>query len=323
MRRRLLCGLACVLLLAACVQQPQGLPAEEVLQHASVASQNLLSAQYTVKGTYVVNMQGIGTLNGMADISGVLQDGGRQVSMLIDAQGTLVDTSVRRSYTANLEMIVAPPDETYVRIHRIITEPAHPLLDVQVMEQLAGRWWLVSAGSKVGTSVEAVTPDPQLIRAQSQVVRIEKNHGIVTIDDRAVYHFETALDPEKLIAFLTQSAQEGGETVDMEGLRSQLADVDAKGELWIDAQTFLIHRIRWEIAHIPVGKDGTASLSFTMDLSKHNEAQPIAIPSDALPYSPSWPMMPLSSASDAAVVTSSSEETIIEDILHEEVPSLP
>jgi len=312
-----------VLLLAACAQQPQGLPAEEVLQHASVASQNLLSAEYVVKGTYVVNVQGVGTLNGTADISGILQDGGRQVSMLIDAQGTLVDDSIRHAYSANLEMIVAPPDETYVRIHRITTEPAHPLLDVRVMEQLAGRWWLVSAGSRAaGASVEAMTPDPQLIRAQLQVVRVEKNDGITTIDDHSAYHFETALDPEKLIAFLTQSAQEGGGTVDTASLQSQLADVDAKGELWIDAQTFLIHRIRWEIAHIPVSEGATASLSFTMDLSRHNEAQPITIPSDALPYSPSWPMVPVSSASGAAM-TSSPEEIIIEDILHEEVPSLP
>jgi hypothetical protein len=249
-------------LLTACSAE-RGLPSDEVLRRASQAVHSLASARFVAD----VNVSG-GDTSGSLHADGRLQDGGGQWDFSTDVEAR---SSERDSWKASADVIVVAENEMYVRLQDLRAEDqsSFPL----PFQLLRGKWVrLPAAGNALGSPV---TPDPQFLQMQAEVVSVARDRGIVRLDGDRVYHYDTAVDEEKFIAFLEQVAASRKEPFDVEETRRMLSSTELIGELWIGADDFLVHRVVWSAK--PRTDEGyTGSLSLT--LRDHNAAPPVVPP---------------------------------------------
>jgi len=280
-------GLLSAILLVSCQEQePPGLPPEEVLSNAAHASQNLESALFTMVGSFSGDVKGVNTgMRGSVRVEGVLQNGGEQVQLKVNLDASARQPDASSNFTGLFDVIVAGPKEVYLQLHSLEVDQENGIFRPDLIEMFRGKWWQLPSEMQQGPSTP-VTPDPRLLRAQSEVVKVVKDYGIETRGDRRVYHYSVVIDPEKLLAFLTKVAEERGEDLDAEAVRVFLQGLDAKGELWIDAETFYVHSLSWTITPITLEDGRTVSGSFTVDLRDHNAAPPISPPAEATLFSP-------------------------------------
>ncbi len=278
---------AVVLLLTACSwgKTPGTLPPEEVLQNAARASQTLDSGNYVLDGRYTISGTTDQSSAGDIHMEGTVSHGGEQFQLVLSVNGELTDSTQKSDITGSLEVIVAGKDAVYMKLHSLNVQPSSSLFRPDLIGQFAGKWWQLPAGTEMVGQVQ-VSPDPGMLQAQSQVVQVEKDNGLVQLNGRQVYHYTVVLDKEKLLAYLQKLAQDRGETFDLVTSRAQIEQLAGQGELWIDAETFNLQRVTWDIASIPMATIGSLNLSFTVDFRNHNSAAPIVLPTDAQPLAP-------------------------------------
>lgn len=254
------------------------MPAVEVLRRATRASETLQSARYSL----IAEMSGgVAPMAGRADVrmDGILQGGGRetQFALRVDA---MVDTDGQESRMhAEGDVFLEWGGDTSVFLRSL----EMPGSDPEAESALLGSWWKI-ASANGGAPPAAVTADPRLLRAQSEVVRVTRERGTATLRGRTAYRYDVTLDPDKLATFLNAAAEARGQVPDAAALRAQLAAYDASGELWIDTETFHVHRVVWRIAPRS-GADGIA-LRMTADVRDHDVAPAITPPADAKPVDP-------------------------------------
>ncbi len=92
------------------------------------------------------------------------------------------------------------------------------------------------------------------------------------------------LDQEKLKAYLDVLALESNSNHDKEEIINLVEEMEARGELWVDAESFQISKIRWTIAPFGISEASKLALSFTIVFFE-NEISSIEAPSDAAPLS--------------------------------------
>ena len=112
-----------------------------------------------------------------------------------------------------------------------------------------------------------------------------KDRGVTTIDGASVRHFDVVLDSEKLLAYIEQLAAARQETIDREGMSRAIENLQATGEMWIDAETYALRRVLWTIESLQTAQ-GVLSGSFTAHLSEFDTAPIITPPADAQVLSP-------------------------------------
>jgi len=81
-------------------------------------------------------------------------------------------------------------------------------------------------------------------------------------------------------------AEEEGQPFNEEASREKFGQLEANGQIWIDAENFALHRLQWHVPTLTLEGGSEASLSFQVDLRDHNSALTIAPPKDAVPFSP-------------------------------------
>ncbi len=266
MRRLSLCAPFVFLLLCSC---GGGVPtATEVLQRAVTASRHLKSVRFEATCDVRTGTErGGGATCALRD--GVMQDQGKQMRFSLDlrkeggAQNGL-----------SIDVMSGGPDETYVR--------PTALSGSGDLSALLNAWWKLPAGS--GSSAPlSVTPDPRLLRAQAEAVSLVRDRGRELLDGRPVYDLDVALDPAKLVALRQADAAQRGAPFDESGVRLFLAQYDVKGEVWIDASTFVIRRLQWSI----LPRESGESWRFDVRFSDHDDAPDILPPAEAKPLPPS------------------------------------
>ena len=286
MRLRLLFCTVCCITLAACLSQNGSarLSPEEVLQKAADATQTLRSAQYVAQGNFDAALDAW-LAEGTVRMNGSLNDAGEQLHFQVDVMANIRDGKEEYTAQGNLEVSLLSRDEVYMNVHSLSSEPPNAIFRPEVLRNLTDRWWLLPPGD---TPPEAVgmTPDPRLLQIQSQVVTVSKNRGMETIEGRETYHYDVTLDPEKLLEYLSTLAAERGEAFDAAKVRQDLSGIKASGELWIDAGTFYMQKISWNVQQIPIEGGGTASASVTITFRNHNTAPDLEPPAGAMPFSP-------------------------------------
>lgn len=294
-------------LLGAC-ERSSDLPPQEVLKRTARASQELTSARFFLVATPrwdSVSNGGALTFN----IDGRLQDGGGQVQFLTSVQGDIRGVEGMTSITGAFELIVAGSEEVYLNIHSLESQPVSPAIESPGLIKLIGQWVRLSSPVPSSSSVSSIASDPKLLKMQSEVVDVVRDFGLSVSAGRSVYHYAVRLNPDKLLAFLQEVSRTREEVSDMTMFKTLLAFVNADGELFIDAETFLIERLIWHIT-APDVPFGTFSLDLTLDLKDHGKAPPILPPVDVIPF-PSNPSFPM----DINVLSSG-------DLLPEMTPSL-
>jgi hypothetical protein len=284
MLRRILLALCLPLLLLSCGKgRVSGIPPEEVLRRAANASRNLASAAYTISGDFTLEGGGQRVAWGRGEIEGALGDAGRQAHFTLEGELTLERRGAPVRVDGELEVVVAGENEVYLKVHSLSDDPPGSLWKDAMLQGLREQWWLLPPGPEK-SAPGSVTAHPRILQAQASVVRVIRDHGIGRLGDREVYHEEVAVDPAKLVAFLREVALEQGETLSEADLAPYRA-LQARGDLWIDTETFLIHALEWDIGPMDLRGGGTLSLSFHADLRDHNGAPAITPPSGAAPFS--------------------------------------
>lgn len=277
-------GLVCsaFVVLVSC-RPAQGLPAQEVLDRSARASRELPSASFTVNATFTDSSPS--GVTGAVNAQGRMEQGGRQMEWTADAQGTAAGGAGSFQWHAVVSVLVAAENEVYLLVRDLSADPPQPLLGTPLLQQFLGKWWrLPSRGSSPG--VATVTPDPQLLVLQTQVIDVTRDRGLQTVHGRNAYHYDVAINHEKLFTFLLNIAKQRNQAVDASSLKASADAVDATGELWIDAETFSVLEVRWNLASH--AGDHPLQVTFTMVVTPSSSAQPIQPPPDAvlLPVNP-------------------------------------
>lgn len=306
MRRTLpLIGLGSLFLLASCARASE-LPPDEVLKRAVAAGNQMESAAFSMDADiqlFLPDMPGRAKIH----MDGVLQDGGEVTQFSFSGDGAVTQGGQPLGGTVQGDIISEQSHALYFKLNKASLSPEHPLFTQESIGKILGTWWMIPQGESAAAA--KVTPDPSLLRAQSEVVAVTKDRGIVKYGNEGseAYHYDVTLDPAKFAAFLGKLASQRDGVFDETIVAKDLASYDAKGELWIDADTFMVHEVSWDIGPRQ-GKSAPYGLKLDVKLRDHNAATPVSLPSDARIYPGfgSGSSLPSASSSTAPVTTPSS-----------------
>ncbi len=237
---------------------------EEVLQRTMDANQHLASARFT--STIVVHgSQGGWTGSGRLILSdGISQEHGQKLQFSLTASGLLKDSAANHSVDVKADVVMPAPGETLVQFNAVSFVPSDPRFSFP--DSWHGKWWLMNDGSTKLTSSVSV-PNPAAFASQVSAYVVSKDHGIERHDGVDVYNYDIALDPVKATQFLQSLSSSSA------GLSDEMALLShAKGMVWIDAQSFFVRRLQWNVA----SKNG--SLQVDIAVTDHNTAPPVVMP---------------------------------------------
>lgn len=266
--RRLIVLPAALLVLASCATKSD-IPAEEVLRLSTQANRAVRSAAIDLSlSLNIPSAAGVSTVD--AEIAGIMQNAGTQLQFDLDAEGT---SAAGTRWSTRSSFVVAGEGEVYAKIGELTADPPLTLLPPETIADLRGRWWLLPSAS-AGLPAGDVTPDPRMLRMQTEVIDVTRDRGIVTLDGQRVHHYDTALNNDKLAAFLAETAGSGS-TFDA----SALNGLSVTGELWIDAGTYVLRRARWNAR----GPNGEPVMKMEATISDHDNGFTVSPPADAQP----------------------------------------
>lgn len=277
MRRLGALSAVAVLLLCGC-RRAGGLPPDDVLRRSTAASSQLQSVQYDVTIDLDMNNP-LMALSGNAKMSGTLAGGGQDAAFSAVVNGTMTRTGGVAMTLQTTADVVSEAQNSYVRVHTLAVQPEPTLF--RGSQAMLERWWKIPREPGQFPS-QPLTPDPQFLRAQAAVVTVTEDHGLERLNGGDAYHYTVAIDPDRLVQLMQSTAQQGGKPFDAASARAQILQYDATGDLWIDADSFLVQRLAWSVtAKTPQGKTPTMRLRFDASLKNHNSAPAVVIPADS------------------------------------------
>lgn len=258
--------------------QRGALPPDQVLQKATEAAGTLSSAHFVIHATVNGHTSFLpGSLDGTVDANGDMQNGGNQLSLTVNADiKRTADTS--NTFNVQADVVVAGQNDAYMRLNALTINPESSLLPTALVSQLLNQWWHMPARSSGSTVQQNVTPDPELLRMQTQVITVSKDDGMTSINGHSAYHYDVSIDQSKLATYLAEIARRQNapsRTLD-------LSSMNAQGQIWIDADTFLIHQLVWDISSKDPAQPFHASITVT--LTKQNQPVTIVPPANAKPF---------------------------------------
>lgn len=275
--------LAAALLLSACgSSRPDP---QEVISRSVRATQAMRSVQFNLSGqVHFWSLQL--SVDGAVTASGATAEGGKSVFAAVGFDGELGQGDMKAPASAEADLSLLPSGELAVRVRALDGLPFDIIFPSAQRDAMLDRWVRLVAGS-TGT---VVTPEPRLLDAQAESIAVTEDLGETTIRGVKVQHYRVAIDKQKFAAYLARAGAERGETASFAWFENLAAD----GEIWIDAETALVHRIRWSVVD---PKGNNFSFNVTVDLTEHGTAAPPEAPTnlidlDALPTAPSLPAAP-------------------------------
>lgn len=293
MRRTLFIVLP-ALFLGSCLPSGARPAPADILALSTVASQQLLSARFDGEIQFRADEIVLGGISeGEIKMSGVMQDAGKQLDMKLNIDSSQTDGSNKMN--AEVSVIVAGQDQTFVRIDALQGGPSG--LSVPLLQEWTGKWWKMPA-SGFGTSTSTVTTDPQFLQLQSDSVIVTDDNGYETIGGRTAHHYDVVADKQKLAAFLSHVAAGRGQEISEEAALATIEHLEMTGELWIDAQTYVLRRVEWSI--VSQKQDSPMELIFSLTLTDHNAQVNIQPPAEIhdFPFEPSFVPSVLQSGSE-------------------------
>ncbi len=234
------------------------------------------SADFRVEATLHQLLPGFAPVT--VEAAGTLTDGGQQ--MLFDVDASTTTPGMDDLTRLKAAVAVGGEHDAYVRLDVIQGAVLEAILGADAMSAWIGKWWKLPAED--AGAFPPITPDPSLLRLQAEVLSVVKDLGIVAMDGFDTYHYEVRVDPAKLRTYLQAVLEARGEPVDEALLDEQSKTIDGSGEVWIDADTFYLRRVRWSL------KDAAKQDGFTAEIDAHlehfNAAKQIELPLGAEPF---------------------------------------
>mgnify|MGYP001003533975 CR=1 FL=1 len=256
MRRLPLVSAIATILLSGCFSQNaiSGLSAQQVIEksvRANAQTQNVhisMNAEYDVAGS--IKEKGELLLSGNAVAGFQSFSGSGNITRHIQTQTTA------RSLFAAFDIASASSTEWYARVRTLDFEPKNSAVSSDGIVQT---WWKMADTDEAKQILALQTPDPSAINAILASVIVDRDDGLVTDNRRKMYHYHVHID----------AGAPGANSMGLASLPS--------GELWIDAQTYLLQRAIWNIRNIP-GTNGSTDANMDIRLSRHNEQLPVSVP---------------------------------------------
>jgi hypothetical protein len=187
---------------------------------------------------------------------GILQDDGATLSFLFDAGEGKEKTSA--------QIVVWQGMELYFKILSSTSTESGSVSDT-----LGNGWWRIPLSSAPSFFV---SPEPGLLRLQTEAVKVLSDQGKETLDGRSYRHVTVSLDEAKAVSLLRRVATDRETTFDEQMVLSQLRATGATGDLWIDTKTFLTSKMTWTTK---------AGLTFTFAVSDPDDTPPVLPPAGA------------------------------------------
>ncbi len=232
----------CALLVLASCTRAAGLEPADVLQRAARAGRDIPAAHFTAHLVFDGTDTGGTAMHADLSAAGRMQHGGQQMEFVLEGRGT---GGTNGSWQGKVEVVVAAENDVYVMPRELIFSSPESLPPMLV-GHLLNQWWHLPP-SDTPPAGPGMTPDPQRLRMQADIVDVVRDRGFTTVHGRSAYHYDVKLNPVKLRSFLAEVAKERGETADPERLGTLTENIDAVGELLIDADTFAILGVQWSI----------------------------------------------------------------------------
>ncbi len=311
--KRILLIVLVPIFLTSC-EQVEKLPADEVLKRSAAASKDLTSANFNLKGTYAFENADKFSVNGNLEIKGVFQRKGEDVEGLIKTNARIPKGKKVISTDIEAEVISITGSDPFVKLNKLSVGPYFPLFSPDIVERLEGQWWRIPADDAPRPE-QSISPDPALLHIQSEVVDVVSDHGFSSVKRKLAYHYEVIINPEKLKAYLETMSSEMENGMNQEAIESLVNGMEARGEIWIDAETFYLNRIRWTIAPFNISESSKLALSFVITLSNINSAPDIKIPEGAKPFLLENLLMTDIQEDDLSTLPLSVEDAIIRKIV--------
>lgn len=286
-------------LLASCAPKAPELPAEEVLRRATVASQSMAAASFTVDADLSFAGGAFGTGEGTMKFDGTFENGGQTVASTVDLNVDISGLGEDRTRVVSVfDLILVQGQRVYLRVHALEAPGSFGIFDETLVAKLIGAWWMFDTPQENPSTT--VAPSPSLLKSQASVVQVTRDLGTARLDGETVYHYAVAIDPEKFLAFAAEAAAEAGEEFDPEEVRDDINALQATGELWVRASDFLVRKIAWDIPALPMPDGSDLKLAFALEWKDYDAESPIVIPENAQPFN-ALEFMPSDAALDPAV----------------------
>ncbi len=287
--------IVCTFLLVSCTRHG-ALQPPEVLQKSFEANQNLESARFDLDTAFKGQTELMsGEFNGTLQANGTMQNGGKQISTDADIRVSRMDPNDQlNTLTLRGSMIVAAENEVYVHVDAASIEPKTELLSDELIGKILNQWFLLAAGSGSLRTDDTVTADPSLLRMQSKVVKVTKDNGLETLNKKSAYYYDVTIDPALFAQYMSSLPQQKNTTFPS---ATDFLTMSAKGKLWIDEETFFIHRIVWDITSTDPKHPSTVHIDITF-ADQNAVDSPIAPP-------PSFSTFPTLRSSEVPVTSSS------------------
>ncbi len=168
MKKLLVLGICSVIFLSSC-EQVERLSVEEVMERAVKANKDRKEAQFMVDGTYVFDTDGEHGVSGTAKINGFYLNGGESVKGKINTNARLPIDDETTLFQLESDFVLLKSSDPFIKFLRADSNPLHPLTMPMIIEPILNKWWRIPL-KDVSKPETAIAPDPQLIRAQSQVI---------------------------------------------------------------------------------------------------------------------------------------------------------
>lgn len=260
--RRVFASAAFLLLLAGCgpVKRAALQPAE-VLHRSVVASNTLDSFSYAMDAEF----EAAGTIDAAA-MTGSLHLTGSLLRERTIATG-IGFVNVRFAGGEKTEPVelriegayaMVPHQRPALRVDSISTVSG----SVMIEHDAGQRWISLPIDDSPSPMESAASIDQRWIALQSSAMHVVKDFGIENFGGSDVYHYQVALNMEALEAMFGPE-QDGA-------LRATLQD-RLKGELWIDADSFLLRRAAWNLEGVPTAR-GNANVLVDVAVFDQNRA---------------------------------------------------
>ncbi len=240
-----------------------------------IASDQLQSAAVSVEAEVHTPQTTSGSIRAHASLQGVLQNGGRSMQAEADVKGSVTADHATHAFRVTGDVVTEQGTRIYARLRSASIDPPYTQHMTDVLYELQGPWWQLPSSSPLGSFM---TPDPNLLQNQADIVRVTRDRGIQRIHGRDVYRYDVTLDPVRLLFYLQRVAEQSGQPFDKTEVAAQLLPYEAAGELWIDAETFAMHRVHWRVL---LAGAADPVLDMTTELTRHNIADPVQPPADA------------------------------------------